>query len=116
MFKRDVLRKAKFRCIELKSGRVLPEDFLYYIDLARRGAKIKRGFFTSISHYHSPREAETITRQPLNMRHRITMYPLPFGYSLRALSLLFQAYIGNKSGILIHSLAEEMIEDYFSNS
>lgn len=94
MLTRDVMHKAKFRCIELKNGRSITQDLLYYIDLARAGAKIKRGFFTDISHYRNPNECATITRQPLSLRYKITLYPFLFGYSLHALSIIFKAYAG----------------------
>lgn len=107
MFKRDILYKAKFRCIEFRNGQVLPEDFLYYVDLARCGAKIKRGVFTTTSHYHSPDEAQTLTPQPLGLRRRITTHPLLVGYSLYTLSVLFRLDIGNKLRVLIHNFSGE---------
>jgi hypothetical protein len=107
MFKRGILYKAKFRCIEFRNGQVLHEDFLHYCDLARCGAKIKLGVFATTSHYHSPDEAVTITPQPLSLRRRITKQPLPVVYSLYTLSVLFRLDIGNMLRLLIYKFGRE---------
>ncbi len=110
MFRRDVLNKVKFRCMEFNNGQILHEDFLCYVDLARCGAKIKRGIFATISHYHSPDEARTITPQPLDLRRRITTHPWLVGYIIYSLcvifryeiSVLFRFDVGNKARTLIN--------------
>ena len=71
MLSRNILERIQFRCYEFQNGEVIFEDNLLEMDLFRLGSRVKKGFFLSISHYTSARDARHITPQPVSMIRRM---------------------------------------------
>jgi len=81
MFTRGVLEKLRFRCLEFKNGELIGEGHMCELNLIELGSRTKKGFFLSIVHYKSEKEAASVTPRPLGLLRTITnssavRYPL----------------------------------------
>jgi len=103
MLSRDTLEKVKFRCLEFKSGDVIPEDILLEMDLIRLRSKIRKGFFLSISHYKSENKARHINPQPVGVLRRIAN-SAPVRYALIRASIVVHHEIPRRLQVLLYRL------------
>ncbi|MDY6907325.1 MAG: hypothetical protein SV910_03695 [Chloroflexota bacterium] len=76
LFTRGLLERMRFRCVEFRNGDALPEDVMVELDLFRLRARVKKGFFVSISHYVSPDDVRHIDPRPVGVLRAIANSPL----------------------------------------
>jgi hypothetical protein len=65
MLDKEILSKINFRCYEFKNGTVLQEDEVIDMDLFSCHARVKKGVFLAIEHYHDREKYKAIKPQPV---------------------------------------------------
>jgi hypothetical protein len=88
LFRREILDKIAFRCLEFRNGEIIYEDNLMEMDLFRQG-KVRKGFFLTIHHYLQTDEA-------------LTVVPHPAGLIRGMLNNSFFRYILIKTSVIVH--------------
>jgi hypothetical protein len=109
MLTRSILEKLKFRCYEFRNGEIIFEDNVLEMDLFRLGAKVKKGFFVSISHYESATEVKTIKPQRIGLARRLTNSTL-IRYNLIRISILIHYNIPWRLKVVVSRLPESKHE------
>jgi hypothetical protein len=97
LIKREILEKLEFRCYEFKNGEVIYEDNVLEMDLFSIGARVKKGFLLSLSHYLSMTEA----------RH---LNPRKVGVLRSLVNNVFIRYCLIKFSVLIHHNVPEKLK------
>ena len=93
MLGKETLNKITLRCYEFKNGDVLQEDEVLDMDLFSCHAKVKKGIFLPIKHYHNSETYKAIK-------------PRPVGWFRSVTNNLLVRYILMKTSILVrHNIA-----------
>jgi hypothetical protein len=95
LLKRGILEKLKFRCYEFKNGEVVYEDNVLEMDLFSIGARVRKGFFLSLSHYLNQTEVKHLAPRKVGVLRSLANHNL-IRYCLIKLSILSHRNIPEK--------------------
>jgi hypothetical protein len=105
LLKREVLEKITFRCFEFKNREVIYEDNVLEMDLFSIGARVKKGFFLSLSHYISRTEVKHLDPQKVGVSRKLAN-TLFIRYCLIRLSIIIHYNIPEKLKRMIYYLTQ----------
>jgi hypothetical protein len=103
LLKREALEKLEFRCYEFKNGEVIYEDNVLEMDLFSIGARVKKGFFVSMSHYISRTEARHLEPRNIGVLRKLANNVL-IRYCLIRFSIIVHYNIPEKLKRMIFQL------------
>lgn len=72
LYKREIIQKVKFSCLEFTNHEVIAEGCMLELDLIRSGGRIKKGVFLPIRHYRTDKEFYDTVPQSIGLFRKIT--------------------------------------------